>query len=80
MRVFSADLRSRIHDACLQGESTSEVAERFSVSSAFVRRLLQRFRETCSLLPKRTTLLRLQAAPCRIQLVSLELGEKGVVQ
>ena len=52
MRAFSADLRFRIHEACLQGESTSEVAERFAVSSAFVRRLLQRFRETRSLGPK----------------------------
>jgi transposase len=52
MRPFSDDLRSRIHEACQSGESTSEVAERFSVSPAFVRRLKQRFRQTGSLAPR----------------------------
>ena len=49
MRPFSDDLRSRIHEACQSGDSTSEVAECFSVSPAFVRRLKQRFRQTGSL-------------------------------
>ena len=44
MRPFSDDLRSRIHEACQSGDSTAEVAERFGVSPAFVRRLKQRFR------------------------------------
>jgi len=35
-----------------RGETTSEVAERFAVSPAFVRRLLQRYRATGSLQPK----------------------------
>jgi len=52
MRPFSEDLRSRIHEACQSGDSTSEVAERFSVSPAFVRRLKQRFRQTGSLAPR----------------------------
>jgi transposase len=52
MRPFSDDLRSRIHDACQSGDSTSEVAERFGVSPAFVRRLKQRFRLTGSLAPR----------------------------
>ena len=52
MRPFSDDLRARIHEACLSGESTSEVAERFDVSPAFVRRLKQRFRQTGSLAPR----------------------------
>ena len=38
MRPFSDDLRLRIHDARQAGESTAEVAERFGVSTAFVRR------------------------------------------
>ena len=46
MRPFSDDLRLRIHEACQAGESTAEVAERFAVSTAFVRRLEQRFRLT----------------------------------
>jgi transposase len=49
MRAYSTDLRVRIHEARLAGESTAEVAERFGVSTAFVRRLLQRFRATGSL-------------------------------
>ena len=52
MRPFSDDLRLRIHEACQAGDSTAEVAERFSVSSAFVRRLKQRFRQTSSLAPR----------------------------
>ena len=51
MRPFSDDLRQRIHEACEAGETTAEVAERFGVSTAFVRRLQQRFRETGSLAP-----------------------------
>lgn len=45
------DLRKRIFEARESGETTSEVAERFSVSSAFVRRLIQRYKETGSLGP-----------------------------
>ena len=51
MRPFSDDLRLRIHEACQAGDSTAEVAERFAVSTAFVRRLKQRFRQTGSLAP-----------------------------
>ena len=53
MRAISADLRLRIHEAREAGESTAEVAERFAVSPAFVRRLQQRFRLTGSLARRR---------------------------
>ena len=49
---ISLDLRHRIFDTVQAGESTAEVAERFAVSPAFVRRLKQRHRETQSLAPK----------------------------
>ncbi len=52
MRPFSNDLRLRIHEARQAGESTSDVAERFGVSTAFVRRLEQRFRLTGYLAPR----------------------------
>lgn len=52
MRPFSDDLRLRIHKARQAGESTSEVADRFGVSTAFVRRLQQRFRLTGGLAPR----------------------------
>jgi transposase len=52
MAAISMDLRLRIFQAREEGESTVEVAERFQVSPAFVRRLLQRHRETGSLAPK----------------------------
>jgi transposase len=52
MRAISADLRLRIHEACQAGDGTPKVAERFAVSTAFVRRLQQRFRLTGSLAPK----------------------------
>lgn len=53
MAAISMDLRIRIHRAREAGETTSEVAERFEVGTAFVRRLIQRHRETGSLEPKR---------------------------
>jgi transposase len=51
MAAISMDLRVRIFEARQTGESTAEVAERFQVSPAFVRRLLQRYRESGSLAP-----------------------------
>ena len=51
MAPISMDLRVRILDARQAGETTAEVAERFAVSPAFVRRLLQRHRETGTLAP-----------------------------
>jgi transposase len=47
--ALSMDLRVRIYEARQGGETTAEVAERFAVSPAFVRRLMQRHRETGSL-------------------------------
>lgn len=52
MPAISRDLRARVFDARQAGETTAEVAERFAVSPAFVRRLLQRFRETGTLGPR----------------------------
>ena len=49
---ISMDLRSRIFEARQSGESTAEVAERFAVCPAFVRRLMQRHRETGSIAAK----------------------------
>jgi transposase len=51
MKPISMDLRERIFEAREAGESTAEVAERFAVSPAFVRRLLQRYRQSGSLTP-----------------------------
>ena len=51
MATISMDLRVRIFEARADGESTAEVAERFAVSPAFVRRLMQRHRATGSLAP-----------------------------
>lgn len=46
--VYSMDLKTRIFEACMAGESGSQVARRFKVSSAFVNRMMQRYRETGS--------------------------------
>src|SRR4051794_11358222 len=51
MAAISMDLRVRIFEARQAGETTAEVADRFAVSPAFVRRLLQRHRRTGSLAP-----------------------------
>lgn len=64
MRPFGPDLRERIHRACLDGAGTSEVAARFFVSTAFVRRLRQRYRESNSLAPRKPVVaVRLRLAP-----------------
>ena len=52
MAAYSMDLRIRIYQARQSGETTAEAAERFEVSPAFVRRLMQRHRATGSLAPK----------------------------
>jgi transposase len=54
MAAISMDLRVRIFEARQAGESTAEAADRFAVSPAFVRRLMQRHRDTGSLAPKAT--------------------------
>lgn len=54
MAAISMDLRVRIYEARQAGETTAEVADRFAVSPAFVRRLLQRHRQTGSLAPRAT--------------------------
>jgi transposase len=51
MAAISMDLRVRIFQARQSGDTTSEVAERFAVSPAFVRRLMQRHRQTGTLAP-----------------------------
>lgn len=50
MEACSLDLRQRIVQACDEGLETRQVtADRFQVSTAFIRRLLQRRRETGSI-------------------------------
>ena len=51
MQAYSLDLRERIFQARQDGLATAEVAEQFQVSTAFVRRLLQRHRESGTLSP-----------------------------
>lgn len=52
MRSYSLDLRVRVLAAADAGERRIDIAERFSVSVAWVRRLVQRRRETGSIEPK----------------------------
>jgi transposase len=53
MRPYSTDLRERVVAACDAGGATREqIAGRFSVSVAWIRRLLQRRRQTGSIEPK----------------------------
>jgi transposase len=52
MEAYSQDLRERVVEACDAGtESRQETAKRFGVSTAWIRRLLQRRRETGSIAP-----------------------------
>ncbi len=53
MKAYSQDLRERVVRACDEGRlSRQQVAQVFSVSTAWVRRLLQRRRETGSFAAK----------------------------
>lgn len=52
MRAYSMDLRVRVLAALDDGDPTAEVAERFAVSPAWVRRLKQRRRETGETAPR----------------------------
>jgi transposase len=45
MKAYSMDLRERVLAACDHGAGTAEVAETFSVSESWVRRLKQRRRQ-----------------------------------
>jgi len=53
MAAYSMDLRERVVAACDEGTDTrGEIAERFSVSESWIRRLRQRRREAGSIAPK----------------------------
>lgn len=52
MKAYSMDLRRRVLAACDAGHGTGEVARRFDVSPAWVRRLKQRRREAGSIAPR----------------------------
>src|SRR5687767_8910724 len=53
MKTYSMDLRERVIVAVDEGKQTKwEIALRFQVSTAWIRRLLQRRRETGSIAPK----------------------------
>jgi transposase len=52
MKPYSMDLRERVVAACDARSGTREqIAERFGVSTSWIRRLLQRRRETGSIAP-----------------------------
>jgi transposase len=53
MRAYSQDLRERVLADCDRGRPTQEVADTFSVSPAWVRRLKQRRRESGETGPRR---------------------------
>lgn len=55
MRAYSIDLRERVLADCDAGLGTTAVAEKFSVSTAWVRRLKQRRREDGSIAPRTAT-------------------------
>jgi len=52
MDAYSLDLRTRVLAACDAGKKTEQVAQQFSVSPAWVRRLKQRRREDGSIAPR----------------------------
>jgi transposase len=53
MKAYSTDLRQRVLTACDDGMGTAEAAETFAVSPAWIRRLMQRRRQTGEIAPRR---------------------------
>ena len=53
MRAYSLDLRERVGADRVAGLQTAVVAHKYRVSPAWVRRLMQRYRETGHWAPKR---------------------------
>ena len=51
-RAYSMDLRKRVIEACDEGQTIAQVAERFAVSLSFIEKLQQRRRESGTLEPK----------------------------
>jgi transposase len=51
-KAYSMDLRKRVIEACDEGQTIAQVAERFRVSTSFVEKLQQRRRESGTLAPK----------------------------
>jgi transposase len=51
-RAYSMDLRKRVIEACDEGQTITQVTERFKVSASFVNQLLRRRRERNKLEPK----------------------------
>lgn len=48
-RAYSMDLRKRVIEACDEGQTIAQVAQRFAVSTSFVNKLRQRRRESGTL-------------------------------
>lgn len=55
MQAYSMDLRERVLADRAAGLRTAEVAHKYRVSPAWVRRLMQRYRETGQVAPRRRT-------------------------
>lgn len=55
MRAYSLDLRERVVADRAAGLPTAEVARKYRVSPAWVRRLMQRYRTSGQVAPKRRT-------------------------
>lgn len=55
MKPYSAELRGEVLAACDRQEGTRAVATRFKVSESWIRRLLQRRRETGRITPQTRT-------------------------
>lgn len=51
--ALSMDIRGRVFEARQSGETTAEVSERFSVRQAFVRKVMQWFRESGTFGPRK---------------------------
>lgn len=72
MQPYSLDLRQKIVDAYLEGNTSQhQIAIQFRVAYSFVRKLIKQHRETGKIIPKQRT----QQTPTKLSVEQLEILE-----
>ncbi|WP_216655256.1 helix-turn-helix domain-containing protein [Thermoleptolyngbya sichuanensis] len=70
MRPYSLDLRQKIIDVYIEGNTSQrQIAQQFRVAYSFVRKLIKQYRETGEIAPKRRT----EQTPTKLSNEQLEI-------
>lgn len=72
MQPYSLDLRQKIVDVYLEGQTSQrQIAQQFRVAYSFVRKLIKQHRETGEIIPKQRT----QQTPTKLSVEQLKILE-----